>query len=551
MRRKGKIMSDEIEMEYNLLDEPWIKVMDDTGTVSQLGLQGLFYGAHRYVRLAGETRTQDFAILRFLLAILHSTFGRQEDGTFATMSSLSHQPNQAEDMFDRWRVLWGNEKFPFKIIEAYLEQYRERFWLFHPERPFYQIPAQDPMQDNGTYYSAKKLRGTLSESSNKARLFSHLANEEKESMEYSEAARWLIHQISFDDTALKPVTKGRPGPGVGWLGKLGPIAAYGNNLFETLMLNFVMFPDGGDRMWGIEKPIWSLDQLNWSERTPVPIPDNPSEILTLQSRWIHLLREGNRVKGFRVLGGFFYENDEEWFNEQMTLWRRNKSENSTGQHYVPKLHSSSRTLWRDLSALLASSDKERKAGIIAWLGYLRDMEIDLGGIINFATVSINYRRGSPSNEVMDIFTDDLSFSSSLLSDKNDAWVTRILDEVQWTDKLVSYVRILARDLICAEGGSGTAISDKTQEASSKAYFRLDMPFRTWLADVNPEHDQLAEITTQWRKTARKIIRILGQEMVANSGPTAMIGRFVSINNKERLFNAPKAYDYFLVRVYQA
>lgn len=526
--------------------------MELDGSIKEVGLLEFFENAQMYLRLAGENRPQDFAILRLLLAILHATFGRQEDGTFISIDGEgSEYLRELDDLIDRWVSLWNRDRFPFASIKIYLEKYRERFWLVHPERPFYQIPAQNPIRNNGTYCGAQKLQGTLSESGNKTRLFSHRAKEEKNSLEMAEAARWLVYQIAFDDTAAKPVTKGRPGPGVGWLGKLGLIAATGDNLFQTLLLNLVFLPDG-EKKWDIERPIWAKNELSWSERTPIPVPQNASEILTLQSRWIHLDVEGDKVNGFYVMGGFFYEKNQELFNEQMTLWRKRKNVKQGEQVFTPKLHNASRALWRDLSTLLVAKESSRKAGVVAWVERLRSEDVDIASEINFEIAAVSYKGGSPSNDVVDSFHDGLSFSTILLDKHSESWRERILDEVEWTDKLVWSVKKLARDLTIAGGGSGDTLQQEADTAASVAYFRLDIPFRSWLEGINPSRDDLDEKMQIWREEARKIIWVLGGEMVSNSGTNALVGRFVT-NNKtkeEYLYNSPRAFESFRYNIYQ-
>ena len=62
---------------YNLLDEAWIPVLrKDTGKVDEVSLLTLFSQAQEYYALAGEMETQNFAVLRVLLAILTTVFSR-------------------------------------------------------------------------------------------------------------------------------------------------------------------------------------------------------------------------------------------------------------------------------------------------------------------------------------------------------------------------------------------------------------------------------------------------------------------------------------------
>ena len=101
---------------------------------------------------------------------------------------------------------------------------------------FWQIPEAAV----GTEYTVAKLNGELSESGNKVRLFPLCNGIKKQEMEYAAAARWLLYVNAYDDTSAKPKGKGLPSPGVGWPGKLGLIAAVGDNLFQTLMLNLTL-----------------------------------------------------------------------------------------------------------------------------------------------------------------------------------------------------------------------------------------------------------------------------------------------------------------------
>ena len=65
--------------EFNLIDEPWISVITDyKGNTKLVGLKEFFENAHNYIAIAGDMPIQDFAIMRFLLAILHTVFSRYD-----------------------------------------------------------------------------------------------------------------------------------------------------------------------------------------------------------------------------------------------------------------------------------------------------------------------------------------------------------------------------------------------------------------------------------------------------------------------------------------
>ena len=222
------------EIEFNLLTEPWVRVRLPDNTVQEASLTDALVHAQEYMDLAGEMPTQDAAMLRLLLAVLFTVFSRVNE---------VGEPEPLEDeetALERWGALWELKHFPEQPIRDYLEQWKDRFWLFHPERPFWQVPEAAI----GTEYGAAKLNGEMSESSNKIRLFPLYAGVGKTAMTYAQAVRWLLSVNGYDDTSAKPKGKGLPSVGAGWLGKIGYIQASGENLFETLMLTLTLLKDG-------------------------------------------------------------------------------------------------------------------------------------------------------------------------------------------------------------------------------------------------------------------------------------------------------------------
>ena len=135
------------EKEFNLLDEPWIRVMTDDCSVKDVSLTDALLHAHEYVELAGELPTQDMAILRLLLAVLYTVFSQFDE------TGQPYPLEEPDDAYDRWENLWRLKKFPEQPICEYLNQYRERFYLFHPERPFWQVNEASA----GTEFTAAKL----------------------------------------------------------------------------------------------------------------------------------------------------------------------------------------------------------------------------------------------------------------------------------------------------------------------------------------------------------------------------------------------------------
>jgi len=522
------------EKKFNLIDEPWILVMDQESVIEEISLLEVFKRAPELKKLAGEIQTQDFAILRFLLAILHSIFSRYDlNGEY----DLIKTPDEA---LQRWQNLWSAKKLPLELIEEYLRTFEEKFYLIHPEFPFYQIAGID----KSTEYTASKLNGELSESNNKKRLFPQRSGTGKESLEYSEAARWLLYVNGFDDTAAKKTQKNLPSTGAGWLGKLGLITAVGDNLFETMLLNLVLLRDGGKDLWGDERPVWELAYPVATERREIAAPDNLSELYTLQSRRLLLRWEEDKVIGFKLLGGDYFES-ENAFVEPMTLWRNTTKKKTDLPTFNPKRHDPSRQIWRDFPVMLGSTAQSHRPGLIEWLSWLRNQKAIQSTHFNFQIASVKY--GDKDFMIEDVFGDHLTFSSELLSKFGESWIYRITDEIKSTDQLIYHLVQLANELALASGNSRD--SSKRAAAREQAYFWIDEPFRYWLMKIQPSKDvdRMDQVCDDWFSQAKEIIRNLGKEMVYQSGPSAYVGRYIadSKTNNIYLHTSSGAYNRFL------
>ena len=528
--------------EFNLLQEPWIRVRMRDYTVKEVSLTDALLHAQEYVDLAGEMPTQDAAMLRLLLAVLHTVFSRVDtEGSPAPLVTT-------DKALLRWGELWKLGHFPEQPLRDYLNKWQDRFWLFHPERPFWQVPEAKI----GTEYAASKLNGELSESSNKLRLFSAYAGNGKAELSYAQAARWLLSVNGYDDTSAKPKGKGLPSVGAGWLGKLGYIQAQGKNLFETLMLNLTFLQDAA-KLWGENHPCWELDVPRSAERTEIALPDNPAQLLTLQSRRLLLHREGAKVVGFTLLGGDFFPR-ENAFAEQMTVWRDQdpKQSKKTGAYtFVPSRHDPSRQFWREFPAVFCEEGGGmRKPGVVRWEELLQSdqgRQLDRRRMVCFRISGMKY--GDKDFFVNDSFSDSLTFQAELLEALKKPWRTKFTTEIGNCEQAAKIVGHLAQNLALAAGGGGDADSES---ARAQFYFQIDQPFRRWLQSIDPEMDDKDEKIAQWQEQAHQIAKELGRQMVEQAGTAAFVGhRIADRNNKEKsyLYTAPKAYNSFLYELW--
>lgn len=589
MRKGGRQL-----IRFNLVDEPCIQVLSAEGHVDEVGLQDLLLNAQSYVDIGGEMATQDVAVLRVLLAIVHTIITRMDqDGNESAIED-------EDEALERWEAIWERGCFPEKSIRAYFEKWHERFWLFHPERPFYQVPEifgmtvenalektglADPMASKKNVkavFNGAKLNGEVGESGNKIRLFAPRSGLAKRKMSYAEAARWLITLQAFDDASGKESKENKSAKkqetsesiGVGWLGKLSLVHAVGKNLFETLMLNCVLLRNGRNELFGEDLPTWEKDSLEIRERHFIPVPDDFAGLLTLQSRRILLIPDTDGVLGFAAYGGDYFSR-EGAVNEQFTLWTIPKVPKGKVALPVPRYQDMPAQMWREVSSLLIQNEsntdtKNVSPGVVRWISLLTE-RLSLG-MIAFRYTKIKY--DSKNCSVVDCLSDSLSLSSDLLSKLGENYLIKISEVVADCVKAAFAVRCFGEALFDAEGGDTAGKQyeankkdrlDAGSRAEEQYYYMLDGPFREWMMKLSARdsHEQFETNVQAMKDTARILALKCGQTMYDAAGPAAFAGHWSGsktdsksgdssyVKNKPRHYSSPEAYLVFKAMVSKA
>lgn len=503
-------------MEFDLLREPWIRARTQDYTVQEVSLTDALLYAHQYVDLAGEMPTQDAAMLRLLLAVLHTVFSRMD------VNGESAPLEDTDDALERWGELWQLGYFPEEPIRNYLEKWEDRFWLFHPERPFWQVSQVK----NGIEFRGKKLNGERSESENKVRLFQNVSENACERLTYAQAARWLIYLNSYDERGGRPKAGNKPRHGVAWLGQIGFVMIKGKNLFETLMRNMVLAETEEDLLEE-QKPCWECEKVRTEQSVEIPVPQNAAELLTLQSRRILLKHsvEKKIVTGYEVLGGDYIDTRNA-FAEKMTVWRKSSKKNEKTV-YLPKRHDPGKQLWREFSTIL--DEDGHRPGVLNWNIQLQNAEI-LGRReqLVFRIVGIRYDEQEAS--VQDCYTDQLSMQLNTLNNLKRPWLVRIQREVQSCNEVAEKIGELEKELKLARGLDYNKIKKfadmqkMTESARAQFYFSIDQPFRQWLREIDPDKDDLTQKMDEWQKIAYRIAAQQGEKMVKQAGAAAFVGQ---------------------------
>lgn len=157
---------------FNLIDEKWIPVRLLDGTREELGIRDTLLRAKEIAAIEDSSPLVVAALHRFLLAVLYRALEGPTD------------IDQAKALF--------KEGLPSEKITAYLERWRDRFWLFDNEHPFGQIPTFAP----NTWRAWTALAAEHNADNAKV-LFDHVDVEVPGTITAGAAARWIFATQTF------------------------------------------------------------------------------------------------------------------------------------------------------------------------------------------------------------------------------------------------------------------------------------------------------------------------------------------------------------------
>lgn len=497
-----------MDKEFCLLDESWIKVLNDENEIIEVSLIDVFTNAHKYKRLAGETVTQDVAILRLLLAIAITVFYRYDaDGREDDVLNYS---NPEDEILDRWSDYWEKGMFESDAFCNYLEKYRERFYLFHPVTPFWQVADLKI----GTDYSIINLFGNIKESNNKASKhhFHMIDGKYIKNISYSEATRWLIYTNAYSVNVKTKIGNESIPAGVGRLGQLGFISVDDSSLFSTILLNLCALNNQGDA-WSKPLPIWEQDvrKIAGIEISP---PDNLAQLYTLQSRRLLLKHDKKQITGFKSIGGDYYSTTNDYI-EPMTLL---KWDNQESNNFKPKKHKKEIAAWREFPSLFV--DNDLKPGLIFWLECLvNNSLLDNETLITFQMIGLEYGDGM-SYTNGEVINESVSLSKDLLNEIGKLWISLITDQInkcESVDKICFYkfTQTLASDIY---KGDKVGVSQIKNELSESYYYKIDSAFREWLISIDPNSSNRDNKLYEWQTTSATIADSIVKKYISGLSP---------------------------------
>lgn len=352
---------------FNLIEKPWVPcLMLETNETKDLSLFDTLTQAHKIKEITDNSPLVVVSLHRFLLAILHSNFGPKT--------------------FEIWKELWRNGKWDEEKLKDYFDEYKNRFNLFDDERPFYQYPIVKKAGGTDADIAPIELLMQEKASGNNATLFDHSFADNLQNLPPNVATRYLLARQSFSFAG-----------GVGFPFRLAnstmvsgySVLAVGNNLFETLALNFVRYPHEDTFIYETDEdeapdmPFWerkNLEQATARDKDGT-MARGYLDYLTWQSRRIKLIptEDLQGVQLCQQQQNFKLSDDFMSLDPFKVYVESTNKKNKRG--YKPLDFQENKSLWRDSHTLFkqANSIKNRSSLFdhLATIGsFIADGEIE-------------------------------------------------------------------------------------------------------------------------------------------------------------------------------
>lgn len=476
-------LSQRTMISYNLLEKPWIPVLQTNGHIRDVGLRESLERAHELREVAHDSPLFVASMLAISTALLQRVW----------------RGESFDERDEEWTRLWRQGRFDDDFFAAYFARWNERFDLFHPRFPFYQT-ADLWMAE------ASPLARLAMEENNAPAMFANAANPDWSAPSPALAAQLLItissFALGFGKSSRAKIANEEIEPPYSADGPLLrglTIWPSGATWFETLLLNLVPHELNTD-----DKPCWELDAPHELRDIATQAGRDSQrvrgicDLLTAQARLIRLLPEevGGEVavpNAYFTQGRSLPRTDPPSFHP-FKLYGVSKL---TG--FAPLSLSENKAIWRNSGALFSRANRER--GELNTLAFVARQ-------ITAKEIPKDFRAGL---DVVGMATDPgkagkfllwrhdrLPLPPALLTDENIQ--PRVERAVEEADKLAEEMRLrfasVARTLLIPEklgAGSGSPDPDDVKNLVAK----FDPRRAFWPVLENHFYELLRELPLDW------------------------------------------------------
>lgn len=308
---------------FNLLDEPWIPVRTHAGDVRDVGLLDALLHAQEYAGLAETSPPNLAALYRLLLAVTHRAL------------TTRHGPWRDAD-----RARWFRDGLPESVLRDYLEHWRERFWLFHPEYPFMQVAALAEAPETKDKFKPWTQLALERTGGDAPLVFDRSLDSQPVAIAWSVALRNLLGYLQFTPGGLVKTFK--TADYAGPLASTAAILPIGNALAETLVLLLHPFSrDSSDDL-----PSWEVPSPVVADIMKSPtLPSGHDDRYTRLTRSVLFKADDSqgRIRWLRFSEGLALEDDTQ---DPMVCYRL------TDKAAIRVSFTEGRNAWRDLTSMI-------------------------------------------------------------------------------------------------------------------------------------------------------------------------------------------------------
>ena len=309
---------------FNLIDEKWIPVRFPDGSRDELGVRDTLLRSKKIESIEDPSPLVVAALHRFLLAVLYRALEGPTD------------IDQARDLF--------KAGLPGDKITAYLEKWRDRFWLFDEKYPF----GQNPNISEESRGPWNRLTAENNPTKNKV-LFDHTDMNNVGECPTKMCARLLVSIMNFS------ISGGRgffPSPSCNAM----MCIPCGENLQKTLCYCLVPYSNR-DVMSG-DAALWERKPKRLPLKNPKRLSTGYADLYTWQPRMILLeASPSGNVATARFVAGEGLDNA----SKGMDPMQPYKMHTEKGR--LPIQFREDRGTWRDFDSLLPDSEGNAPATI--------------------------------------------------------------------------------------------------------------------------------------------------------------------------------------------
>lgn len=466
---------------FNLADEPWVPCVRLSGEPAELGLEQLLLKAHELRGLDHQNPLTEASLYRVILAAVHSI--------------VAGPKNHSE-----WKHLYLSGKFPEEKIVAYFDKWRSRFDLFSADHPFFQTPGLNVVDGAGGELPVPVHSLMLERSSgNNKTVFDHTRDVVPSSLSPAEAALALVTVQNFSLGGLNKKTTNLFGYQQSYFHSLLVSGLFtilqGENLFETIMLNLLVYEDVEPLPSGKDDcPVWERDdQGGVGPGTPRGYLD----FLTCKCRHIRLIP---RLEDGRISIAYAHIAQGEAFRaeDNPASFKRLVKQGTKDEAFVPVQLDPDRSLWRDSAALFSFEEgRDYRPRAFKLAGAMhRHKTLPLASKYGCAIYGLANDKANPLLWRKEI----LSVPAAIFSDSD--LVAYLLKALDFSDRAGLALGNSVDEFIrgCLPDNSKDA-REKAKATGAMRFFwdRLDGAFRIFLQDIEGKEATLKA----WKDTLKR------------------------------------------------